>query len=337
MKRKVILSTLLFVCLTAGQIASGQSGPKTDEKKTCPFSIAGLWRSDATSENTPVFFSFSPEGAVLLMGHDAEALPQDFEILTTVSYKLDNPEAPRRIEFVADRGNDFFLKGTTSLDITEYDQGSFTTINPASGKQTRWTREQTHRYFLTFAARGGQTQQAGPAFVMWTALDGRKNEIHALGVHIIADQQGKPQPVFGPIPAELYERLAEERDRDKKIGKDETIIMRFELTGAEFEKSHKTFEVWDKYVKARALPHEDPYLNGMEFIKSAVGNLNPCREKIKLHKPTPTATAEIAAQFAPPRRALEYVRVMRKQNAEMHVTDGDCPWGWRPAVQLPGQ
>jgi hypothetical protein len=337
MKRTVILSTLLFICLMAGQNATGQSGPKTDEKKPCPFSIAGLWRSDATSQNTPVFFSFSPEGAVLLMGHDAEALPQDFEILTTVSYKLDNPEAPKRIEFFADRGNDFFLKGTTSLNITEYDQDSFTTTNPASGKQTQWTREQTHRYFLTFAARGGPAERGGPAFVMWTALDGRKNEVHALGVHITTDQEGKPQPVFGTIPAELYERLSEDNDRDKKSGKAETIILRFELTGAEFEKSHKVFEVWDKYVRDRALPHNDPYANGMDLIKSAVGNLNPCREKLKLHKLTQTATDEIAAKFAPPERALEYVRVMRKKNVEMHVTDGDFPWGWRPAVQLPGQ
>jgi hypothetical protein len=172
---------------------------------------------------------------------------------------------------------------------------------------------------------------------MWTALDGRKNEVHALGVHISTDQEGKPQPVFGRVPAELYERLAEENESDKKSGKVETILMRFELTRAEFEKSHKVFEVWDKYVKDRTLPHNEPYMNGMELIKSAVGNLNLCRENLKLHKLTQTATDEIAAKFTPPQRALEYVRVMRKKNAEMHVTDADFPWGWRPAVQLPGQ
>ncbi len=337
MKRAAFLFSLLIICLVVVQIASGQSGPKGDSKKSCPFAIAGLWRSDATSQNTPVFFSFSPEGTVMLMHHSEETLPQDFEILTAINYKLDSPDAPTRIEFIASRGNEFFQRGTTSLEIAEYSQDSFTTLDRASGAQTRWTRELTHRFFLTFAARGGASKQSGRVFVMWTALDGRKNEVNALGVQIVTDPEGKPQPVFGPIPAELYERLAEESDREKKTGKDETILMRLELNGAEFEKSHKVFETWDKYVKARALPKSDPYMNAMELIKNAVENLNPCRESLRLHKLNRAAIDEIAAKYDLPLRALEYIRAMRSKNDEMHVTDGAYPWGWRPAVHLPGQ
>ena len=115
-------------------------------------------------ETSPIFFSFAPEGHVTLMSHSSDALPQDFEVITAVDYKLDKPAAPKRIEFTAWRGNDVFLQGMTSWKIIEYSDDSFTTMDPATEQQTRWTREQTHRYFLTFAARSGPLPHGGPAF-----------------------------------------------------------------------------------------------------------------------------------------------------------------------------
>lgn len=335
MKRTVFLSSLLFICLTAGHVASGQSGPKKIDKKPCPFAIAGLWRTDATSQNTPVFFNFSPEGFVALMGHTPETPPDEFEIITTVNYRLDNAEAPRQIEFVADRGNDFFLKGSTSFKITEYDADSFITLNTESGQQTRWNRELTHRYFLTFAARGGTAQQGGAAFVMWTVLDGRKNEVHALGIQMIPDLEGKLKPVFGHISEDVYDLLSETSEQDKKMGKEDVVIMRIELTRGEFEKSHKVFETWDNHVKDSKLPSNDPYINAMELIKKAVESINPCGDNFKLQKLSRAAADDLVVKHNAPQRAIEYIRAMRKQNDEVHITDGAFPWGWKPTVQLP--
>jgi hypothetical protein len=229
MKRAVYLYFAVLICLAASPVASGQS----NAKKGCPFNINGTWKSDATPEGTPIIFSFSPEGHVTLFTPSSDALPQDFEVITSVTYKLDKPAAPKQIEFMAGRGNDIFQRGITWLKIIEQGDNNFTTLDPATGQKARWERLQTHLYFLTFAVRSGPLPQDVHAFAMWTSMDGRKTEIDALGVQMTKDDAGKTLPVFGPIPAEVYEKLSE-ADKDKKSDKDENVFMRLELTEAEF-------------------------------------------------------------------------------------------------------
>jgi hypothetical protein len=330
MKRAVF--SLVFICLAAEGAAFGQS----DAKKVCPFSIVGLWRSDVTTQSNPIYFDFSPEGHVTLLGHSPGTLPQDFETITSVNYKLNKPHAPKKIEFITMRGNDIFQPGMTLLDVIEYSDDSFTTREPATGQQTRWVRERTHRYFLTLAARTGPLPHGGPAFAMWTRLDGRKSEIEALGIQLTTDA-GKTVPEFGPIPAELYDQIIEENEKEKKNNKEEIVIMRFELTQAEYEATHKIYEIWDKYVKSHKLPDADPYRNVLELLREAVEGLNQCGEKVKLYRLSQRERDEIVSKNKPPQQPLEYIRMTRKQNNELHVTDAMFPWGWRPLIQLPGQ
>ncbi|HEX8088450.1 MAG TPA: hypothetical protein VF762_06325 [Blastocatellia bacterium] len=296
-----------------------------------------MWKSEATTESTPVFFSFSPEGWVTLLGHSADALPQEFEVITEVGYKLDKPAAPKSIEFSTARGNDVFPRGVTSMEITEYGDDSFTTLDPASGQRTRWERVQTRLYFLTFAARSGAPPYGGAAFAMWTVLDGRKTDIEALGVQLTRDDEGKTLPAFGPIPPELYNRLTEESDKDGKGAKDENVFMRLELTEAEFETTHEIYQVWDKYVKTGKLPHDDPYLSAAELISKSAESLNRCGEKVKLRSVTRRERDEIISKHNLPQFLLEYIKVMRKMNDEMHVSNRVFPWQWRPMIQAPGQ
>ncbi len=333
MKRTVLLHSLVFICLAVECAAFGQDA-KTKGKQVCPFSIVGLWRMEGTTEMTRMFFDFSSEGHVTLLGHSANALPQDFEMLGSVNYKLDKRTAPKHIEFITTRGNDAFLPGITPLDIIEYSDSSFTTRDPASGQQTRWVREQMRRYFLTLAARSGP--DSGPALAMWTVMDGRNTKVDALGIQMIKDE-GKTAPVFGPVPAEIYSQIREESEKEKKNNKDETAILRFELTQAEFEKTQKTYQIWDKYVRDRALPNRDAYLNTMEFLTKVVEGLNQCGEKTRLYKPTLSEQGEIASRYETPRRMLEYIRMLRKKNEELHISDVEFPWQWRPMIQAPGQ
>ena len=335
MKRPVFLYLIVFVSLAASVIAFGQSNADPDAKKVCPFNIVGLWRPDTASETSNIFFSFSPDGHLTLLEYSSDKLPQDFEVMTSVNYKLFKPAAPKRIEFTALRGNDFFLQGITWWNITEYGDDSFTTLDPLSQQRTRWVREQTHRYFLTLAARAGAQTQARPAFAMWTVMDGRNTEIEALGVQPTGDDASQKPPVFGPIPASLYNQIIEENEKEKKSKKDEIVIMRFELTEAEFEKTHKVYETWDEYVKSRKLPETDPHRNAMELLKQTVEGLNQCGEKIKLHKLTQRERDEIVSKYRLPQQPLEYIRMTRKSNDEMHVTDAMFPWVWRPLIQTP--
>jgi hypothetical protein len=333
MKRAVF--SLLFVCLAASAVAFSQSDAKSDAKKVCPFNIAGLWRSDSKTETSQIFLSFSSEGHVTLLEHSPTALPQDFEMITSVDYKLDRPAAPKRIEFTSWRGNDLFPPGITLMDITDYSADSFTTLNPVSKERTRWVREQTHRYFLTLAARAGSAPNGGPAFAMWTVMDGRKNEIAALGVQPIKDDAGKTVPIFGPIPSELYEQIIEENEKEKKPNKEEILVVRFEMTEAEFNATRKVYEKWDERVKTKKLPEADPYQNGMEFLREAVEGLNQCGEKIKLYKLSQRERDEIASKYKAPQQPLEYIRMTRKKNDDLHITDAMFPWVWRPLIQMP--
>ena len=320
MRLTVFLCLLMSVCLLADVDALGQS----EEKKACAFNIAGMWRSEATSGTNPVFYGFGHDARVTVFGHVSDVLPHEFEQMASVGYKLDNPAAPKRIVFTATRGTDMFREGKTSLKILQYSDDSFTTLDTESGSQIRWDRVQTRRYFLTFAVRSGQAKPDGAAFAMWTKLDGRKTEVEALGVHLAKDAKGKPAPVFGPVPAQLYNEFAAESEKDSDV------MMRMELTEAEFERSYKVFEAWAEFARIAKLPHKDPYLNGMEFLKSAAENLNLCDEKLKLQ-----TTDGAAAARNPQQQTHEYVRMMRKKNEDLHVTDRNFPTDWRPTL-LPG-
>lgn len=333
MKRAVFLNLLVLVCVAATGFAFGQS----QTVKSCPFNIAGLWRSDAATNMTRLFFSFSPEGHVTLMGYAPNTLPQDFEMVTSVLYKLDRPAAPKEIEFTAMRGDDVFPKGVTSWKVVRFDDNSFTTLDPVSGQQTRWVREQTHRYFLTFAARNELPSRSGPAFAMWTAMDGRETKTDVLGIVMIKDEAGKMVPMFGQVSADLYEKIIEESERDKKNKKQgETVLARFELSEAEFEKTHLVYETWENYLKSQKLPYSDPYQNELEFLSSALDGFNQCGERVKT-RPTQRERDDIVAKFNPSQQPLEYIKITRKKNEELHVTNSMYPWVWRPLIQEPGQ
>lgn len=345
MKRVVVLLSAVAICMAAS-LVSGQSAANSrttgvGAKNPCPFDIAGLWRSDATTEiNPPTFFLFSREGSVTLMGHSPDTLPQDFEMIDAVNYELVQRDAPKEIRFNTRRGNDAFQAGITLMDIIEYSEDSFTTRNVASGQKIRWVREQTERYFLVFAARSGTPDLGGPAIAVWSTLDGRETKVEALGLQLTAGPDGKSVPVFGQIPSELYDQLLRDGEPDNKrrneeiASKEETVLIRFELTAREFEKTHKVFETWDKLVGDRKLPAGGPYLNAFDFIRKSAESIDPCGEKLKLQKLDGSTTDQIVAKHNPTQRSLEYIRLMRKKNNVLHKL---FPWGWRPMLQLPGQ
>jgi hypothetical protein len=313
MKRAVFLCSLaLFCALWAEAVAFGQSAAG----KTCPFSITGMWKIEGRSETDSLFYSFSTEGWVRVVSHSVDALPREYEVIAEVKYVLDMPSAPKRVEFITQRGNDAFPPGKTSLVVIEYGEDSFVTEDPKTQTQIRWVRAQTHRYFLTFAGRGGP---ATSAFAMWTTLDGRETKIEALGLR--GGNQNESAPTFGPIPDRLY------HDFEFENGKDSDVMLRLELSEVEFERSHMVFESWTEFSQSAKLPHSDPYLNALEFLKSAAENLNQCEEKLKLDKAAGAATSQNSAQ--PP---LEYIRMMRKKNKDSHVTNGMFPEDWRPAL-----
>ncbi len=341
MKRTVFIYALMLACLATGGVAHGQ----TNAPKSCPFNIVGTWKSEGATEN-PVILQFTSDGAVTLLSRSTNVPNEDFETLAAVKYKLDKPAAPTSLDIIAERGNEIFGRGTTKFAITEFGDDSFTTVNHLTHAQpTRWVRAKAHRYFLTFAARsmpingysddsstdihpkdGRPTKptMGGPAFAMWTKTSGRRTDVETLGIHFITDATGTTIPVVGTIPAELHKQfLSDSR-------KDSDVMIRLELTEAEYQRTHKVFRTWDKRVRDKTLLYDDPYLNVMEFLRRTAESLNLCGEKVKLHNLNWSQWDEVVTKHHLPEHPLEYIRVMRKRNDDLHVTDERFPADWRP-------
>jgi hypothetical protein len=339
MKRIVFICSFLLTCsLGAGNVgrtevyltygvALGQSAAG----KTCPFSITGTWRvEEGAGKAKPFLYEFNPEGLIIVTERADDSptddvIPREYEVIGGGKYALDRPEAPKSVEFrsISMDKRGAIPRGETSLLVVEYSEDSFVTSDPKTQALTRWLRAQTHRRFLTFAARGGPSPSA---FAMWTTLDGRDRKIDALGLR--TEDRGGAAPVFGLIPEELYHEFEFESKKDYDV------MLRLELTDAEYERSYKVFRAWTEFARIGKLPLADPYLNGMEFLKSAAGNLNQCDEKLKL-----PATGVMAAQDSRQQaleHILEYVKEMKKKNKGLHVTDGMFPLGWRPTLLTDG-
>ncbi|HYP53134.1 MAG TPA: hypothetical protein VEQ42_06315, partial [Pyrinomonadaceae bacterium] len=194
-----------------------------------------------------------------------------------------------------------------------------------TGVQTRWVRARTHRYFITFAARAGTFQDGGPAFAMWTRMDGHKTKTETLGLNIVKDAAGRAVPVMDAMPAAVAEELARE------TRKDSDVLMRLELSEAEFERTYKVFKTWDKRVRDKTLLYDDPYLNAMEFIRRTAEAINQCDEKVRLHRLSWSQWDQVVSKHNLPQHPIEYIRIMRVNNEKLHVTDAMFPVGWRPA------
>ena len=358
MKYIGFLSAIFILTISGKTVSFGQSdsreAARRDSKSTagapqtngCTFTILGVWKSDATSETNPIYYSFSPTGWVTVLGHTAGALPEDFEMVSQAQYRLDKDGAPTRIEFTTKGKNESFASGTSSLEIIQYSDDSFTVADLKTGYRTRWDRVQARRYFLTLAARRGSAKAPGPVLAMWTTLDGRKTDAEALGVHLMSDEAGTTQVVFETLPTEVYSDFAVDAGSEPGVRDSTTadvngkrsnsgeskVMIRVELTESEFERSHKIYQTWQRYVKIKALPNAEPYINTVEFLTRTVESLNQCGEKLRVSKPNMSMSGEPTAVAR--EHLLEYIKQIRRKNDELHVTDATFPWMWRPSIEL---
>lgn len=263
-----------------------------DARDLCPLEIVGTWKAAAAE---PQLLSFAPDGWANVLG-------ADLDILAQVQYQLAPRRAPRRVEFRARRGNDLFPSGSSSWEITAYTDESFSARS--SGDDSRWTRVQTHRYFLTFAARGDTT-----LFVMWTTLDGNAPALEALGT-TMQDKDAR----FGRISQQLTKAFEKQSDRTDEA------MLRVEINEAEYRRTHSVFVSWDTLVTRDLLAREDPYQQALLLMDATIQSMNRCGLKVRI-------AGEMAASKLQP---LDLIRSMRKINDRAHVPDKAFPVRWQP-------
>jgi hypothetical protein len=278
----------------------------------CPADIVGTWRVTGAADLQADLITFSPGGWADVMSIEGgDGTPGALEIVAQVQYQPVPRRDPKRIEFQARRGNDLFPSGTSHWQIIAHTDESLTTrrSDSESGQQSLWSRVQTHRYFLTLAAR------PTAAFVMWTTLDGKNVEREALG----AAARGTGAR-FGKIPDELAKAFA---THDATQGdRPDDVMMRIELSEAEYHRSREVFDAWNTLLSGNALADADPYAQAVELLQAAVQNVNRCSARLRPAAASATGSSQ--------QRALELVRAIRKANDRRHINDKIFPSRWQP-------
>lgn len=266
-----LMKAAAVVLAGAGGAAWGQNG--VDNPQGCDFNIVGTWEAvDARGETpVPVRYRFGADGlAVTLSRSDATSSewiekPGD----TAHTYRLDDPKAPSRIEF--------FASGSTSprssQEISQYDDGSFTTMDENSLPH-RWIRVDAERHFILFTALRGDVAKGGPAFATMIRADADgRGSMESFGFYIAGDV-----PIVGTIPTAVSTRhLVESRLETE-------TMLRLELTRAEYDRAMAVLRSWDRRVREKKLMYDLPYLNSIVFMEQLATTLNQCNERIRVKK-----------------------------------------------------
>jgi hypothetical protein len=301
------LATAALLVVASAPTDAAATRPATPATP-CPAELIGTWRLVGADDTLARLIAFSPRGwADVMTVEGGNSSPDALEIVAQVRYQSVPPRDPRRIEFQARRGNSILPRGASHWQIISHTDESLTLRRSDSetGQQSLWSRVQTHRYFLTLAARDTA------AFVMWTTLDGKKTELEALGA-----SSGATRARFGRIPDELAKAFATQSDRS------DDVMMRIELSAAEYYRSREVFDAWNTLLNGNALADTDPYAQAFELVQASVQSVNRCSSRLR--------PAEASSTGDSRRRASELVRAIRKANDRRHVNDKIFPFRWQP-------
>jgi len=261
-RRLAMLLGLVLVFLLSAHSALAQ--------KACQLNIVGTWATP--DQSNPTIYRFTEDGTVTALSAAGSQVNELREI-GAASYVVDNPKAPKVVllKELADRGK--FPLGTTSLDITGYDDKSVT-VKVLGKDAVRWARVDPNRYFMVLAGRIRQFYDGGgPSFPMLIKTDGRKTEIDAIGLFPQGSYWG-----FGKIPEQLYKHFMKETRSDSEV------MFRLEITGVQYERALKIVQTWERRVREGALLYPDVTMDNILLAKGVTESLNQCGERITLYK-----------------------------------------------------
>jgi hypothetical protein len=304
-KRSANVALLILVCLAATTTASGQKG--------CGLNIVGTWKAINSNEADSVLYRFGPDATVAVLSRSGLNQSSEMREIATATYTLDNPKAPKVILLKATREAGGFSKGTSSMDITGYDDTSLTIVKSGSGS-TRWVRVDPYRYFIVLAGRTGVFyDRSGPTFPILIKMDGGKTQIDAVGIYSLGGRWA-----FGSVPAETYNEFMKEPRSDSDV------MLRLEITAAQYERGLKIVRTWERRVREGDLLYPDLFLDNILLVKQITESLNDCGEKFRLYKldwSMNDRISNITADNPASRAPFMYFKELRRLNESLHVPD----------------
>jgi hypothetical protein len=305
MKRSAIIFALILICLTATPAAPGQKG--------CELNIVGTWKAEKSDEANPVLYRFTADAKVTVLSGSGQS--SELREVASAVYTLDNPKTPKTILVKADKEMGVFAQGTTSFDIASHDETSLTLTKPGSAP-VRWVRVDPDRYFLVLAGRTGTFYDgSGPTFPMVIKTDGKQTQIDAVGIYALRGYWA-----FGTIPAETYNEFMKESRKDSEV------MLRLEITTAQYERALKIVKTWERRARNNELLYPDLPLDNILLVKQVAETLNQCEEKFKVYKldwslndhiSTASRLDDVLQTTIP----FMFFKEMKRLNESLHVTD----------------
>jgi hypothetical protein len=306
MKRSAFFSSflfpLIFICLIASSQAFGQKG--------CQLNIIGTWKAAGADAQNPVLYRFAPDSTVTVLSRAGSDKSSELREIASATYILDDPNAPKVILFKTTREGGGFAQGTTSMEITGYDDTSFTSVKLGSGT-TRWVKVDPHKYFLVLAGRTGTFyDRSGPTFPMLIKMDAGKTQVDAVGIYSTRGAE-----TFGTVPAETYNEFMREPANVSDV------MLRLEITETQYERGLKILRTWERRLREGALLYPDVSMDNILLVKQVTESLNQCGEKIKLYKLDWGLEDQISDKRKPTHIPFLYFKELRRLNESLHVRD----------------
>jgi len=305
MKRSAIICAAMSLCLTAALTALGQKG--------CEFNPVGTWKPADGDERNSMLYRFTADAKVTLLAGSSPT--SELREIGSAVYTLDDTKAPKVIVVKTEKDGGGFAQGINSMDITAYDDSSLTFVRPGSAP-TRWVRVDPYRYFIVLAGRIGTFYDgSGPTFPMLIKTDGQQTQIDAVGTY---DLRG--YWAFGTIPPGTYIEFM------KEPSKDSDVMLRLEITGAQYDRGLKIVKTWERRARNNELLYPDLTMDNILVAKQVTESLNQCGEKFKLYKLDWSLEDRISSSSPRDDNPISripflYFKELKRLNQSLHVPD----------------
>jgi hypothetical protein len=307
MKRSILLLCsviiIVFACLPAFAL---------EDEKACEFNIVGTWQSTTGGHLNPTMLRFASNGTATVLSRSSSGQGTGWQATDSSTFKLDDPKAPKAIHLAPKNNPD----QETSLEITQFDDGAFTTAVTVTPdvELTRWVRVDPYRYFVVLVSGKGTPGYGSAAFAMLVKTDGTQTQTEAFGLRPFKD--GKVDTVeVGPIPEDLRKQF------DKEPSDDSAAMLRLEVSAGPFNRAMKIVKTWERRARENALLYNIPYLDNAVFLNQVAASLNDCAETIKLQPLTWRIDDPIISKQNLPQVPYFFIKELRTLNSDLHVKD----------------
>jgi hypothetical protein len=179
-------------------------------------------------------------------------------------------------------------------------------------QETRWTPSDTQQYYMILA---GQTDvfydRSGPTFVMLQRTAADETDVGAFGIYV----GERRQPVFGPVPTNVYERFVSEKRKPADV------LLRLSISKPQYDRALQVLQSWERRVRENALLYPEIAMDNILVVKQATEELNRCSDTLVAYELDWGLEDAISEHNAASRIPYEYFRELARLNAARHVPD----------------